>query len=1513
MEQELRGGGPGVDVGGIRLQVTGFSGVVHERGAGEAAPGGAERGEGPASRLSDRLIGHLQSAPGEAFRVGPPIEVAGQPEVDRDRATAEPSATATVPREPHRLPLLLAEDDDGFLSWQLPDNHDALLASGGAGERGGAPADAVFTIAMSPGASASDGERGISSFLFKKVFRVVSALLFDPLAAKVGKQLATWKERSRQPLLRWFGPEDFHLPVSAGLGDADLAAAASGRALLFVHGTNSLSHSGFGRLPKEFLASLWQAYGGRVLGFDHPTLSVSPTDNAAWLATWLGQHLPDGRCLEVDIVAHSRGGLVARELAERADEHGLTATLRVSSVTFVGTPNKGTPLCEPVHLAAYVDTLTNLLSVIPDNGITDALDGVVGMVSHLASKAYGGIPGAMAMDPAGTYLHRLNPGGPPDGCTYRGIASGFEPEAGAGWKRRLRDLVIDKVFRNEENDLLVPTASVWGDELVPESQRWRLGAEEGVDHSSYWQNPGTVERMRTWLEGALAVPAPANPVTTAPVMSTTSASASVAVTADAPPPASVASAPSRAMGAPAPAVADLEGAIAGGGRWPTLDVEAVHGSLEHALWPVVVGHHSGAMTEGAEGYLDRRMGGVISRRQFLRLYPEEPGDVLQLQPGPDPRPPGAFVVCLGQPNEVTSSTIVRCALRAALGRLVSVLDDCRAGRRPATEGELHIGLSTVLMGSGGPTGVAIPIVVQSLIEGVLRANREIQSQLRATPGILPAITHLELLEVQEDRAEIAARALDRIGPTLRHLNAPANDDEHPAVRCATELRMGEGGRPAAPPQDQRSVAWRSLSIGGNEGATADDGLTDLRFTLFGDLAGVPNMEHSVDVSLVAPLLERASRRSDPDDQVHNTLFELLLPSPLKAALATGGNLTLVLEPSVANYPWEMLAMRLDAATARPLCVERGLLRQLDLAQKRTRQIKRATTTNALVIGNPPATPAFQPLAGAKEEAVAVADLLAKHDYRVTRLIFDEQGRPVPGGTGDPLQGVPPERYWEVILDELYRREYRIVHLAAHGIYDKTRPSRSGAVIGPSRFLSALAFESLRAMPELVFFNCCHLGRVDEPAPEAPVYGQVASSVAEVLMTSGIRAVVAAGWAVNDLDAVEFATELYGALLNGVAFGEATRDARTRIYVGPGRDSTSPNPRSSTWGAYQCYGEPGFRLTVGVRERFDASNPTLVLRADVERQLTEIAAEAGDVRSREERAAVRERLSQRLHDIISTTSDGIPALKYKSWATPLTWAKLGAAQAELGDFAGAIASLQQALDGPNSKYPVDTVERLANLMVRQAQKLRRAGLDHARAEELFAEAKRLLDALLSIRPTAERLALKASYHKKRAASLFDRRCSADPSADQRAGVVDARDAYRQAAARGNNKYYVLNDVQLSHLLDEVELDEAQRRVEAAFASTGRDDRVQAEFTRYWERVAAADRLLSTRLLEGGLADAATELHDAYDSVFGERSTWKERDSTVDHLWDLSRLHPDAAQADALEELWRVLREDWQGDQ
>ena len=287
-------------------------------------------------------------------------------------------------------------------------------------------------------------------------------------------------ERSRHHQVRAFGEKNYREATFRSLDERELHNLSEGPALLFIHGTNSLSHSDFHLLSREFLQAMSERYDGRVFAFDHPTLSVAPDANARWLA----EFLPTGLGLELDIIAHSRGGLVARELAQRGKDNGLDGKLRVRSVTFVGTPNLGTPLCEPEHLGSYVDAMTNLLSVLPDNGITDAVDCVVGVLSHVARKAYAGVPGAMAMNPKGDYLKELNRQSLPSGCDFRIITSDFEPVSGSDWKRHLRDLVVDKVFRGKPNDLIVPTDADWEQDRV--KTRLVLDKSKGIDHSSYW-------------------------------------------------------------------------------------------------------------------------------------------------------------------------------------------------------------------------------------------------------------------------------------------------------------------------------------------------------------------------------------------------------------------------------------------------------------------------------------------------------------------------------------------------------------------------------------------------------------------------------------------------------------------------------------------------------------------------------------------------------------------------------------------------------------------------------------------------------------------------------------------------------------------------------------------------------------------------------------------------------------------------------------------------------------------
>ena len=79
--------------------------------------------------------------------------------------------------------------------------------------------------------------------------------------------------------------------------------------------------------------------------------------------------------------------------------------------------------------------------------------------------------------------------------------------------------------------------------------------------------------------------------------------------------------------------------------------------------------------------------------------------------------------------------------------------------------------------------------------------------------------------------------------------------------------------------------------------------------------------------------------------------------------------------------------------------------------------------------------------------------------------------------------------------------------------------------------------------ELVFLNCCYLGMMREARPAGPD-PRLAASLAEGLIQAGVRAVVAAGWAVQDQSGRMFARTFYESFFEGATFGDAIKRARS---------------------------------------------------------------------------------------------------------------------------------------------------------------------------------------------------------------------------------------------------------------------------------------------------------------------------------------------------------------------------------
>jgi pimeloyl-ACP methyl ester carboxylesterase len=353
---------------------------------------------------------------------------------------------------------------------------------------------------------AGGGKRGLIGAFGKKLLKILAFKLVDKAAGLVGDYFVSrWEAEHRPHRLRSFTPQDYRSPAGKALGTDDLANLCTGPALLFIHGTASQGHKAFGALPQHYLTTLHQRYDGRVFAFEHPTLSVKPDENVRWLARQLRQLMPADQELLLDVVAHSRGGLVGRVMCEQAAVVDLDSTcVRIRELVMVATPNAGTPLADRAHLHTFIDTLTNLLEFFPDNPATDALDVLLALLKQVAVGAMGGLEGLMSMDPQGDFLRGfLNRPGSLS-ATYHALAANFEPTSGAAIGRYARDHLTDLVFALAENDLVVPTEGVYhanGASGFPVSDRFVFQSAAAVDHSGFWTRQPTLAAFDRWLAG----------------------------------------------------------------------------------------------------------------------------------------------------------------------------------------------------------------------------------------------------------------------------------------------------------------------------------------------------------------------------------------------------------------------------------------------------------------------------------------------------------------------------------------------------------------------------------------------------------------------------------------------------------------------------------------------------------------------------------------------------------------------------------------------------------------------------------------------------------------------------------------------------------------------------------------------------------------------------------------------------------------------------------------------------
>lgn len=971
------------------------------------------------------------------------------------------------------------------------------------------------------------------------------------------------------------------------------------------------------------------------------------------------------------------------------------------------------------------------------------------------------------------------------------------------------------------------------------------------------------------------------------------------------------------------------------GKLPGLEISVRAMDLRFAQLPVMCGHYAVDAISGAESIIDEYIvNGALRQRERLGVYADDVGSsTIVLNQRSDEEKhrgtgKGAVIIGLGDWSKISTQRITEAVAEGVLNFLLHNLENGLV----EDGGEATVlSLNSLLIGHNSTTHISVEASVDAIVRGVCEANQRFNRNTRSKLWV----GKLEFVELYRDTAITAAYA-------VRYLPGRMEKEFQRyqiAVRVTDTLSRGKGMR-ACLGGHMASGYWPRLIVTNDRPEQRDTSARKpaefIKYVFLSERARAEGVVQQRQPDLIERLIAQSLCSSRYNRDVARTLFQLMIPLDFKAVARETSHLLLVVDADTANLPWEMIQ-----ADDEPLVLRVSMVRQL-VSMRFRRSVTSTVQRSACVIGNPSSAGFYahfhtddsalrgqglQPLPGAAREAAAIRTILnsAPQGYEVEALY------------PHPATAEPHHQALDV-FNALYKRPYRILTIAAHGVVDAQHQDgrkRTGVVLSDGLLLTAAEIGQMEVVPELVFLNCCHLavisggedGKLPEPAGSAaagtqsqPVaYNRLAYSLAQELIEIGVRCVVAAGWAVNDGAATTFAETFFHAFVNEQrAFGEAVHQARKKTY--------ELDQNCNTWGAYQAYGDPAYVL--------DAQ----ISRADDERAWNPVDPEELVLKLEKLRMDANRKFFRPTEDAYRKTCTSVRGLLQRS---PPAWQKLAAVQFAIGNlyaeyvpnpesFQQAQAAYQAAINGVDSHggIPVKALEQLANLEARASVEV--SGVDaHRLVESAINRVTGLLEVTESIQvkqvnglkqvvggdeanggSNAERWALLGSAWKRKAV-LRQRSGSSWPQIAK--ALQQSRDAYLRV--EGNiddpdcNFYAMINRLQLDGLLlGDADGDECRNLGQQASRCLELTRKRFAHSYDFFDAVMPVDAQVAVHLLIRPLAvPRIGALANLYrDAVRSVHSSDRQFDSVVRQLKLFAELLP-ARKGVGDRELARVLAE------
>ncbi len=763
-------------------------------------------------------------------------------------------------------------------------------------------------------------------------------------------------------------------------------------------------------------------------------------------------------------------------------------------------------------------------------------------------------------------------------------------------------------------------------------------------------------------------------------------------------------------------------------------VTVSNGDLRYASYPVIAGHFLNDGVLYAEKSIDRYLKGTLTSKQRLGLYPGEIGSNAIFGKMKDSDFEGAIIVGLGEPDQLTSYQFSKSVEAGVLNYLLSI--------HGGTTSRKGVGVSSLIVATGYG-GLSVEGSMKAIIEGVNRANEKIKAL--ADTGYR-TVENIEFIELYADRALNCMYVLNKIA---NKENATYN------IIIGNKRIKNLLGIQKRTPLDTSEDWWNRITIKYNEANKESGAPASMTFgSSTGDSREEENELYS-STSLIDLFIAEVSTSNQWSACTAKTLFELLIPNNLKEKLKRKGNISWILDKNTAAYPWELLQD--NTTNAKPLCINAGMIRQLSTKEYRI-NIKRVAEKGALIIADPILDGFITQLPGAKEEGTLVKDTLETVGYPTTHLIGTDA---------------------ESIVKNLFCKDYSIIHLAGHGVFNPKYPNKSGMVIGKDMFLTVFEIEQMPVVPELVFVNCCHLGY--SSAADEKFYQdryKLAANIGTQLIKIGVKAVIAAGWAVNDAAAHDFAQTFYSCMFAGDNFGDAVKKARNYIY--------EKHSGNNTWGAYQCYGDPFFKLK-NISAGTGRWSPSYIVPQEAEIHLDNLLNQLQMATS-----ADKDHLAE-LNTIMSAVDRDV-------YRTPQIIERVAKIYQELALYVEATANYEELLKMENADFSFSCMEKFCNtrakLYVREI--FENTTATAADRKEAYKKTERViadLQVLLLAGETAERLNLLGSAYKRLAMLAPDNKKRADA---YKSAVAHYEMAYN-SDCNSNKVYSLSNSIEVACLL------------------------------------------------------------------------------------------------------------------